>query len=101
MNYETYHIPVNYTDAGRLFGLFEMRNAIETAILVIPVLFLCAFFLPLGLTAKIITTLVIGVPLGGFSLIGIRDDSLTRFLSAWWRWHKRRRVLTYRGEIKA
>ena len=29
MAYETYHIPVNFTDAGRLFGIFEIRNAIE------------------------------------------------------------------------
>jgi hypothetical protein len=23
---DPYHIPANYTDAGRLFGLFEIRN---------------------------------------------------------------------------
>ena len=23
MSYETYHIPVNFTDAGKLFGVFE------------------------------------------------------------------------------
>ena len=33
MNYDVYHIPVNFTDAGRLFGLFEIRNAIETVLL--------------------------------------------------------------------
>ena len=26
-----YHIPANYTDAGRLLGLFEIRQAIEAA----------------------------------------------------------------------
>ena len=31
MDSETYYIPVNYTDAGKLFGLFEIRNAIESA----------------------------------------------------------------------
>ena len=24
MSYETYHIPVNFTDAGKLFGVFEI-----------------------------------------------------------------------------
>ena len=32
MDSETYYIPVNYTDAGKLFGLFEIRNAIESVV---------------------------------------------------------------------
>lgn len=100
MNYDVYHIPVNFTDAGRLFGLFEIRNAIETVLLTLPALFACIAFLPLPLTPKIITTMVIVVPLGGFGLVGISDDSLTRWLSSWWRWRKRRRLMLYRGEAK-
>ena len=38
MDSETYYIPVNYTDAGKLFGLFEIRNAIESVVLGLPVL---------------------------------------------------------------
>ena len=38
MDSETYYIPVNYTDAGKLFGLFEIRNAIEAVVLGLPVL---------------------------------------------------------------
>ena len=34
----------------------------------------------------------------GFALIGISDDSLSRYLKAWWGWRKNKRVLTYRGE---
>ena len=26
---ETYYIPTNFTDAGRVMGLFEIRNMIE------------------------------------------------------------------------
>ncbi len=98
MDYEVYHIPSNYTNAGRLMGLFETRNVVETALMVIPVLALCLYLLPLALTPKIIVTLTIIVPLGGFGLIGINDDSLTRWFSAWWRWRKSRRTLAYRGE---
>ena len=47
MDSETYYIPVNYTDAGKLFGLFEIRNAIEAVVLGLPVLGLCATLLPL------------------------------------------------------
>lgn len=100
MNYDVYHIPTNYTDAGRLFGLFEIRNAVESVLLTVPALIFCLYFLPLALTPKIIATLVVIVPLGGFGLIGVNDDSLSRWLSRWWRWRKTRRLLTYRGEVK-
>ena len=29
-------IPVNFTDAGRLFGLFEIRNAVEAVLICVP-----------------------------------------------------------------
>ena len=56
MNRTSYYIPANYTDAGRLFGLFEMRNGVETVILCAPVLGLCVLLanvLPVSVTAKI------------------------------------------------
>ena len=101
MEYEVYHIPSNYTNAGRIMGLFEIRNVVETALIVLPVLALCLYLLPLTITPKIIMTLTVIVPLGGFSLIGINDDSLTRWLSSWWHWRKSRRTMAYRGEVIA
>lgn len=100
MNLETYHIPANFTDAGRILGVFEIRNVVEAALLAIPALYLCLALLPLSLTPKIIATMVIVIPLGGFALTGIRDDSLTRWLKSWWSWRKRRRMLYFRGEVK-
>lgn len=97
MSYETYHIPVNFTDAGKLFGVFEIRNAVETVLLCIPILFLCLALLPLTLMPKIIVTMTILVPVGGFALIGIGGDSLTRWLKAWINWRKHRRMIFYRG----
>jgi len=41
------------------------------------------------------------VLVGGFGLLGINDDSLTRWLSCWWRWRRGRRVIFYRGECKS
>ena len=55
MNYEVYHIPTNFTDAGRVMGLFELRNLVEAVILTIPALYLCIAFLPLSLTAKVVS----------------------------------------------
>ena len=99
MSYENYFIPANFTDAGRAFGLFEVRNLIEAVLLTLPVLYLCIALLPLALTPKIIITLSIIVPVGGFGLIGISDDSLTRWLKSWWHWRRMRRIMYYRGEV--
>jgi uncharacterized membrane protein YbhN (UPF0104 family) len=100
MGNETYYIPTNFTDAGQVMGLFEIRNLIEAVLLTLPILYLCLAFIPLALTPKIIVTLTVLVPVGGFGLIGISDDSLTRWLSSWWRWRKGRRLITYRGKCK-
>lgn len=99
MNYESYMIPANFTDAGRVFGLFETRNLVEAVLLTLPILYLCAALLPFTFTTKIIVTLTVVVPVGGFGLIGISDDSLTRWLKSWWHWRKHRRVMYYRGEV--
>ena len=100
MNYETYYIPANFTDAGRVLGLFALRNLVEAIILTLPILYLCIALIPLSMTPKIIITLAIIVPLGGFALIGISDDSLTRWLATWWRWRRNRRCIMFRGEVK-
>ena len=81
MNYEVYHIPTNFTDAGRVMGLFELRNLVEAVVLTIPVLYLCIAFLPFALSTKIMVTLVVIVPVGGFGLIGVNDDSMTHWLA--------------------
>jgi len=97
---ESYYIPTNFTDAGRVMGLFEIRNLVEAVILSLPILYFCIILIPLSLTPKIMVTLTILVPVGGFGLIGISDDSLTRWLSCWWRWRRGRRLIFYRGECK-
>lgn len=99
MSNEIYHIPTNFTDAGRVLGLFEIRNLVETVLMTLPVLYLCVVLLPLSLTPKIVVTLVIVVPLGGFGLIGISDDSLTRWFGCWWHWRRARRRIYFRGEV--
>ena len=100
MSNETYYIPTNFTDAGRVMGLFEIRNLIEAVLLTVPILYLCLAFVPLPFTPKIIVTLTVLVPVGGFGLIGVSDDSLTRWLGCWLRWRKNRRIIFYRGECK-
>ena len=81
-------------------GLFELRNLVEAVVLTIPVLYLCIAFLPFALSTKIMVTLVVIVPVGGFGLIGVNDDSMPRWLEDWWRWRRRRRIILFRGEVR-
>jgi hypothetical protein len=96
---EIYFIPANFTDAGRLFGLFEIRNVIEAAILGVPILFFSFTLLPFALTARIIAAMILTVPAAGFALIGIGDDSLSRCVRARRKWRRRKQILSYRGAI--
>ena len=100
MNYESYVIPANFTDAGRVLGLFETRNLIEAVLLTLPLVYLCFVLLPFGMTTKTIVMLAAAVPVGGFGLIGVGGDCLTRWLKCWWRWRRNRRIIFYRGEVE-
>jgi len=93
----TVHIPTNYTDAGKLFGMFEIRNAIECVILCVPIIWLTFSLTPFGLTTTLIIACILAIPTGGFALMGIADHSLFTFLRLYRRWKKNRGVLLYRG----
>lgn len=90
-------IPTNYTDAGKLLGMFEIRNVVECAILCIPITLLCILLSPFGLTGTIILVMVLDITVGGFALIGVQDDSLFTFLRIYKSYRNNKRVITYRG----
>ena len=98
-NEDTYFIPANFTDAGRVLGMFELRNCIEAVILAAPlgICMLIAHQLVVSLTIKLIISLCLLVPVCGFALIGIRDDSLSRYLSVYFRWLRHRRIILNKG----
>ncbi len=93
----TIFIPTNYTDAGKLLGMFEIRNVVECAVLCIPLTLLCILLSPFGLTGTIILILVLDITVGGFALIGIQDYSLLTFLRIYKRYKDKKRIITYRG----
>ena len=92
-----FFIPTNYTDAGKLLGLFEIRNVIECLILCVPLALLTVWLSPFGLTGTIILVTVPVIAVGGFALIGVQDLSLFTFLRIYTRYRKNKRILTYRG----
>lgn len=93
----TIFIPTNYTDAGKLLGMFEIRNVVECAVLCIPITLLCILLSPFGLTGTIILVMVLDITVGGFALIGIQDHSLLTFLRIYKHYRDNRRIITYRG----
>ena len=90
-------IPTNYTDAGKLLGMFEIRNVVECAVLCIPLTLLCILLSPFGLTGTIILIMLLDITIGGFALIGIQDNSLLTFLRIYKRYKDNKRIITYRG----
>lgn len=93
----TVFIPTNYTDAGKLLGSFEIRNVVECAVLCFPLTLLCILLSPFGLTGTIILVMVLDISLGGFTLIGVQDNSLLTFLRIYHRYRTNKRIMLYRG----
>ena len=98
-NLNDFLIPANFEDSGKIMGLFSTRNVVEAVILVLPFAFCIFKLVPLSLTWKIILSSVFVIPIGGFALMGIRDDPLSIFVRTWFEWRKNRKILEYRGEI--
>jgi len=88
-------IPVNYTEAGKILGIFELRNLIEAVGLCVPLLFFTLFCLPFAMTVNIVLTAIFVVPVGGFALIGIHDYSLLNFIRVYRKWKKSRARLEF------
>lgn len=97
MTEQTIIIPTNYTDSGKLLGMFEKRNTIEAVCLALPVILLIVMLSPFPININLIIGAVILVPLCGFALFGIRDYSLIGYLLIYCRWRHSRRKITYRG----
>lgn len=93
----TVFIPTNYTDAGKLFGMFEIRNVVECFILCIPLTLLSISFSTFGLTGTIVLVSVLDITVGGFAMIGVQDYSLFTFLRIFRCYRKNKRIITYRG----
>lgn len=95
-----FYIPSNFEDSGKIMGMFRIRNVVEAGILSMPFIYIVFKFVPVSFTMKIVISSVFAIPVGGFSLMGIDDDSLSAFARNWWKWLRNRRIIEYRGEIK-
>lgn len=94
---QTYSIPANYTDSGKLFGgMLAPRNAIETLILLVVFGYIELFLIPMPTTAKVIVAVVTLIPLAMISIMGINGDSLFQYFGHIVKHLSRKRKIHYR-----
>ncbi len=91
---DTYTIPPNFMESGTLFGgAFKLRNALEAGTLVLAI-GLPVFRLPISLTMRIILLCLTALPLGLIALIGVSGESLSSFIFSFFRFLKKRRIVS-------
>ena len=73
---ENNFIPANYTDAGKIMGTFPIRNALEALVCVVPFVLLVMMLPVFAMLTRLMIALVLAVPIGGFTLLGVHDESM-------------------------
>jgi len=92
-----YAIPANYTDSGKLFGgMLEVRNTVETCILLLMIGYPELMWLNISFMLKIVVMTVTLLPVGIIGLMGVGGDSLMQFAIHILLFWKRRRKLHLR-----
>ena len=96
---EVYHIPPNFKEAGGVLGgRVGKRNAIELALIGGPIAFLEFKIMPAlhwSLQTEIIVAMVTLIPLAYICAFGFQGETLTQILFAYFRFVKKKRVLSY------
>ena len=92
---ETYIIPHNYTDNGKILGLIEKESLITAAVWCIPMTYITFKFSPLSFDYNIFIFMFLVVPPTIFALVGIGSETLVDFVKFIFRFMKRSKVYTY------
>lgn len=93
----TFYIPNNFTDSGRVFqGMFELRNVIEAIILCGIIGYFLWTILGFEIKMKIIVIAVVILPLGILALIGYQGDCLTKTIQTVFLYLRNKKKLRYR-----
>lgn len=92
---DTYIIPHNYTDNGRILGIVEKQSLYVAVAWFVPVTFLNFKFLPFSIDVKLFILILFVVPPTLFILIGVGGDTLLDFLRYVYRYYSRAKVYFY------
>ena len=91
----SYVIPSNYTDSGKILGgILSLRNLIEAVVLIVGFGFIELKLIPMQETVRIIVMIVTLLPLG--LLTGIDGDSLLQYLGHIVKFLRNRRQLHFK-----
>ena len=92
-----YAIPANYTDSGKLFGgLMEVRNAVETGLLMALMGYPELMLFHMSLRMRIVMMTLTMLPIAVLTMMGIDGDSLFQFISHMIKYLVHRRILHFR-----
>ena len=93
----SYVIPSNYTDSGKILGgILSLRNLIEAVVLIVGFGFIELKLIPMQETVRIIVMIVTLLPLGLLALTGIDGDSLLQYLGHIVKFLRNRRRLHFK-----
>lgn len=92
---DTYIIPHNYSDNGKILGIVEKQSLYTAAAWFIPLTFLNFRFLPFSIDVKIFVLILVIIPPTLFILIGVGGDTLLDFIRYVYRYHTRAKVYHY------
>ena len=93
----SYVIPSNYTDSGKILGgILSLRNLIEAVVLIVGFGFIELKLIPMQETVRIIVLIVTLLPLGLLALTGIDGDSLLQYLGHIVKFLRNRRQLHFK-----
>lgn len=92
---DTYIIPHNYSDNGKILGIVEKQSLYTATAWFIPVSFLNFRFLPFSVDVKIFVEILLVIPPTLFILIGVGGDTLIDFIRYVYRYYTRARVYLY------
>lgn len=92
---DTYIIPHNYTDNGKILGIIEKQSLYIAATWFVLMTFLNFKFLPFSVDVKIFVLILLILPPTLFILIGVGGDTLLDFLRYVHHFYRRAKVYHY------
>lgn len=92
---DTYIIPHNYSDNGKILGIVEKHSLYLAATWFLPVSFLNFKLMPFSIDIQLFMEILLVIPPTLFILIGVGGDTLLDFIRYLFRFYTRAKVYHY------
>ena len=87
-----YFIPINFIPEGYAFASIRWTNLIQAIVIIIAILVPVFLLLPFGIQGKIYISIILVIPSGFITLMGVNGLSITSYLSDVWETKKYGRI---------